>query len=270
MLHPAACSLQRGGNDVAPVGDGGSAEDEHEIAVRREFGESGRQGRGLVRHPPLCGDDSAGGSEAVRRHAQRLVDHLVGEARQQRRYHRDPPPHERRDAHQWRRRRQPSDTPVARRGIGNDLDGRHHFAGLDGRKGRQRRQGDRLVEAVDAVDAVARHHQHPCLGGEDVGAAGEGRIDPDALTRHGGGDARSRLVLADIARLGLGHSDAGDARRLQGRDLGDPDPRALLEDEAALSHGMGDDAAERLIHRHGTEPHRCLPSASPCAAHAMP
>ena len=83
----------------------------------------------------------------------------------------------------------------------NDLDGRDHLA-LDHRlESGERREGDGLVDAVDAVDRGAVDHQHAGTGGKQVGAAGEGAVDVNALARNRLRDAGGGLVLADVARL---------------------------------------------------------------------
>ena len=103
---------------------------------------------------------------------------------------------------------------------------------------RQRRERDRLVDAVEPVDGILVDHQHAGRFREQVGAAGEGAVDMHALPRHRLGDLSRGLVLGHVARLEPRHHDVLDAGRLQRRNLGGPDQRALLEHQRALADGV--------------------------------
>ena len=229
MLDPPADRLDRGRNHVAPVGDRGGAEHDDEFGARLEhlverLGERAL----LMRHAPLRDDGGARGRERALGDLQGLLDHLGRQAPAAGRDDADLAHAIRRDAHQRRRRCATRERRVARLAGDrerNDLHGRDHLAGDHRLVGRQRREGDRLVDLVEAVDRVLVDHQHAGGLGEQIGAAGEGAVDPHALARDRGRDLGRRLILRHIARLEPRHHDLGDAGGLQRRDLGLADQR---------------------------------------------
>ncbi len=167
-------------------------------------------------------------------------------------------------------RRQRGVARLPRHREGNDLDGRDHLAGNHRLVGRQGREGDRLVDLIEPIDRVLVDHQHAGALGEQIGAAGEGAVDPHPLARDRGGDLGGGGVLRDVARLEPRHHDLGDAGGLERGDLGLADQGALLEHQAGLADRMHRDPALGLGDRHRAEFHDAFSSAFSAAGCAQP
>ena len=168
MLDAAADRLERRGDHVAPVGDGGGAEDDDHLgALPEHILERARERLRLVRHAPFGNDRGAGRRKPLGGDLERLVDHLRGQ----------PGQHGGNDADLAHAiGRNPHHRPLGRgqrrvaggggNGEGNDLHRRDHLAGDDRLVGGERRHRDRLVDAVELVDRVA-------VDDQDAGRAGE-------------------------------------------------------------------------------------------------
>ena len=92
MLHLTARRLDTGGDDVAPVGDGRSAEHHDEIGLVAGDGlaKGGGHGTGLVRHPDIRDDPGPGRRQPALEVAQGLGDGGLLQPRQQGRDDADP------------------------------------------------------------------------------------------------------------------------------------------------------------------------------------
>ena len=122
-------------------------------------------------------------------------------------------------------------------------------------KADERRKSDGFVDAVDAVDRGAIDHQHAGLRRKQIGAAGEGALDIDALAGNRLRDAGGGVVFGDVALLQPHHDDFLDARLVERLDLGRADRGALLEHQRTLPQRMHGDAANRVGRTGGTELH---------------
>ena len=127
--------------------------------------------------------------------------------------------------------------------------------GTTGLERRQRRKGDGFVDAVDAVDRGAIDHQHAGARREQVGAAGKGALDIDAVAGDGVRDAAGGDVFGNVALLEPDHDDFLDAGLVERLDLGRADRGALLQHQRSLAQGMNGDAANRVRRAGGTEFH---------------
>src|SRR5262249_35007873 len=112
-----------------------------------------------------------------------------------------------------------------------------------------------LVDQFETADGGLADHQYARRLSEQVGAAGEGTVDLDALAGDRRRDLRRRLILRNIARLEPRHHDLADPARLQGGDLVPPDDGALLEREAGLAVRLHSAAVLALATRPRTEFH---------------
>ena len=81
-------------------------------------------------------------------------------------------------------------------------------------EGGKRRKGNGFIDAVDAVDRGAVHHQHAGPGREQIGAAGKGALDIDAVAGDRLRDAGRGDVFRDVAVLQPDHDDFLDAGAL--------------------------------------------------------
>ena len=172
MLDRAADLGDRGRDHVAPVGDRGRAEHDHQFGAEAEqFLDRFRQSGLVVRHAALGDDAGAGRRQPLRRHAQGLVDHLWRKPRQQRRDHADllddVGRNPQRDLARDINGRVAQLRFDAER---NELYGRDHLAFDHRLEGRERRKGDRFVDTVDAVDRSAIDDQHAGLRREQIGS----------------------------------------------------------------------------------------------------
>ena len=231
MLDGAADAGDRRRNHVAPVGDRGRAEHDHEFRTKAEqFLDRGLQRRLVMRHATLGNDGGAGRRQPLRRDAKGLLHHFRRQPRQQGRDDSDPLDDIGRDPQRATAGR--LDRGVAQSCFNaerNELDRRDHLA-LDHRLvGGKRGKGDGFIDAVDAVDLGAVDHQHAGLGRKQVGAAGKGALDIDAVTGDGLRDAGGGDVLGDVTIFQPHHHDFLDARAGQRLDLGVTDRGAFLE-----------------------------------------
>ena len=137
----------------------------------------------------------------------------------------------------------------------DQLHRRDHLAFDHRLEGRERRKCDGLVDAVDAVDLFAVHHQHARPAREQIGAAGEGALDIDAIAGHGLRDAGGGRVFGNIAVVQTHHHDFADAGAGQRLDFGRADGGALLEHQRSLAKRMNGDAADRVRRAGRTELH---------------
>ena len=238
----AADRLDRGRDHVAPVGDGGGAEHHHQLGARAS----------APRRPPWrpracsCGTRRsatiAAPAGASRSSVTRSVfsTTLVASPGSKRRNHADLLDLVGRDADERlaARPRAPRRAPPRSTANGMIFTVAIISPSTTGLKAGKRRERDRLVDPVEPVDRVLVDHQHAGLFGEQVGAAGEGAVDMHALPRHRLGDLGRGLVLGHVARLEPRHHDVLDAGRLQRRNLGGPDQRALLQHQRALADGV--------------------------------
>ena len=80
----------------------------------------------------------------------------------------------------------------------NDLDRRHHLAGLDRRIFGDGGDGDCRIDAVDRVDQRPVDRENAGGPGMQIDAAGRRRLDLDAVDPQACGDARRGVVLAEI------------------------------------------------------------------------
>ncbi len=126
----------------------------------------------------------------------------------------------------------------------------------------ERREGDRFVDQVERIDRGLVDHENAGNLGKQVGASGEGAIDPHPLARDRRGDVAGRGVLRHVAGLEPRHHDLGDARGLQRVNMGAADHRALLEHQRTLADGMDGNAALRLGDRDGAEFHDAFSALS--------
>ncbi len=257
MLDAPADGFERGGNDIAAVGNRGGAEHDGQLgAFLEHFVQRARERGTLMRHAPFGDDAGARGREPLGGDLQRLLDHLGREPRQQRRHHADLADAIGRNAHQ--RLLDAGQRRIAR-GLGdrerNDLHGRDHLAGDDGLVGLQRRERDRLVDAVERIGAVLVDDQHAGILREQIAAPRKGAIDMHALARDRLGDLGRSDVLGHIARLEPRHHDVLDAGRLKRGHLGGADQRALLEHQTVLPDAVHGGRAERLLRRDRAELH---------------
>ena len=142
--------LERGGNDVTPIGNGRGAEHDHHSAPSVSTCSIACASAALLmRHAALGNDLGACGLEPLRRHLQRLVDHLGRKPRQQRRDDADLADAIGRDTDQRLRlsgNRKRSIALCHADSERNDLHGRDHFAFDDRLVGRQRCKGDRFID----------------------------------------------------------------------------------------------------------------------------
>jgi len=179
MLDNTADVFKRRRNHVAPVGDRGGAEYDHEFGAEIEYLlDRGGQRGFFMRHPALGNDRGGGGRQPLGGDAQCLFHHLRRQPRQQGRNDADPLDPVGRDRHAAGLRR--CHGRIAQAGFDperHDLDGCDHLAGHHGLKCGQRREGDRLVDPVDVVDRVAIDHQHAGARRKQVGTSGEGALD---------------------------------------------------------------------------------------------
>ncbi len=80
MIDDAAGRFDRGGNDIAPVGDGRRTEHQHKLRTRLEqVGDGSGDSLVIVRHAPLGQNAGAGRRQAACRHLQRLLHHLASQ-----------------------------------------------------------------------------------------------------------------------------------------------------------------------------------------------
>ncbi len=257
MLDLAAHRLDRGRNNIAAVGDGGGAEHHHQLgALLQHFVDGLGHSALLMGHAALGDDDSAGRRQPNLGDAKRLLDHLGGEPRQQ----------GRNDAYFLDLVRRNADERLAgdlERGVErglpdrerNDLHRRDHLAFDHRLERRQSRESDRLIDPVEVVNGVFVDHQDAGLFSKQVGAAGEGAIDVNALPCHRLGDLGRGTVLGDVARLEPRHHDVLDAGRLQRRNFGGADQGALLQHQRTLTDGVDRGGALGLPRRDRAELH---------------
>ncbi len=162
MLDAASGGLDRGGNDVAPIGNGRGAEDDHDVGrsgerAAKRLGERLR----LMRHALLEDDDRFGGLEALGQNLHRLRDDGGLEPRQKRGDRGDAAARIRRDADERRAHlRHRLLERVSRHGVRDDLHRRHHLARAHRAKRRQGREGDRLVDGVHGIDTGPVEPKH--------------------------------------------------------------------------------------------------------------
>ena len=135
------------------------------------------------------------------------------------------------------------------------LDGRDHLAFDHRLEGGERRESNGFIDAVDAVDRGAIHHQHAGLRREQIGAAGKGALDIDALAGDRLRDAGGRDVFGDVALLQPHHDDFLNAGLVERLDLGRPDRGALLQHQRTLPQRVDGDAANRVGRTGGAELH---------------
>ena len=257
MLDDAADACDRRRNHVAPVGNRGRTEYDHELrAETKQFLDRGRQRRLIMRHAALGDDGGAGGSQPLRCHPQGLFHHLRRQPRQQGRDDADALDDIGRDPQRaagcrgHRGVAQPAFDPER-----NKLDGCDHLAFDHRLVGGKGCEGDGFIDAVDAVNLRAIHHQHAGLGREQVGAPGKGALDMDALAGNGLRDARRRDVFRDVTLFEPHHDDFLDPGAGERLDLGRADRGAFLQHQRSLAERVNGDAADRL-HRTGrTELH---------------
>ena len=242
--------LDRRRDDVAPVGDGGSAEHDHQLGTGFEHLIDRRgQRRRCVWHAPLGDDGRAGRRNAGGGDLEGLVDDFWRKSRQQGRHNADL-------AHLIRRH---ADDRLSLPGLADrlvtggggygkryDLHGGDHLAFHHRLERRQRGNRHRLVDAVEAVDRVLVEHQHTGGLGEQIAAPRKGAVSAHTLAFHGKRDIGRGLILGNVARLKLRDDDFLHRGGLQRGDFRRPDQRALLEHEVALANRMHRGGAERL------------------------
>ena len=209
-----------------------------------------------MRHAALGDNGSTCGSQPLGRDPQGLLHHLERQSGQQGRddadtldgVGRDP---QRAAAHSGHRR-------VAQLRLDpewNELDGRNHLPFDHRLVGGKRRKGNGFIDAVDAVDRGTVHHQHAGPGREQIGAAGKGALDIDAIAGDRLRDAGRRHIFRDVAVFQPDHDDLLDAGLAQRLHLGGTDRGALLEHQRSLTQGVNGDAADRVRRAGGTEFH---------------
>ncbi len=141
--------LDRGRNDVAPVGDRRRAEHDQRVAPIGEPSRASPPAVDFVRDALVRDDPRARGRQARLEQTQGLGDDARLQARQQRRDDADPHRAKRRDSHGRRRPSAPSAASSARPGVANGmiLTVATMSPPATARCGDKRRDGDRLVDA---------------------------------------------------------------------------------------------------------------------------
>jgi hypothetical protein len=95
--------------------------------------------------------------------------------------------------------------------------------------GGQRRKRNGFIDAIDTVDRAAVDHQYTGSACEQIGAAGKGALDIDAVPGHGLRDTGGSHVLRDVALFEPHHDDFRNTGLVECLDLGGSDRGAFLQ-----------------------------------------
>ena len=264
MLDGAADPGDSRRNDVAPVGNRRRPEYDHQLRREPEqFRDRSLKRRLLVRYAAFGHDGGAGGGQPLRRHPQGFLDHFLRQPRQQGRDDPDPLDDIGRDPQRPAAARRHSGVAQLRLDAeGNEFDRRDHLAFDHRFEGGKRGKSDCFIDAVDTVHLGAIHHQHTGFGREQIGAAGKGALDMDAIADDGLCDAGGGDVFGDVAVFEPHDHDFLDARAVQRLDLCGADRGALLQHQRSLTQGVDGDAANRVPWTGGAELHAAASLAS--------
>ena len=254
MLDLPVRRFDRSRDDVAPIGDCGCPEDDHKLGAGGErFVQGLRERSGVVWHASLGDDARPGGRQALGGHAQGLLDDLVGKAGQHRRDDADAFDFIRRHSHQRLGVAGDAHRFIAGGATDrewNDLDGRDHLSGHNGRIGVKRRKGDIGVDFVETIDRRMIDDQHAAGFSEQIGAPGEGRVHSDALACHRRCDVARGGVFGYVAGFESRHRNRCNARLDQALDFRLAHKRALFEHKAILADRVHNDPALSICRRY--------------------
>ena len=248
---------ERRRDHVAPVRNRGRAEHDHKLRAETEqFAHRSLERRLIVRHAAFGHDGGPGRGQPLGRNFQGFVHHLRREPRQHGRNHTDALDDIRGDAQRAAFCR--LDRGIAQPCLDaerNKLDGCDHLA-LDHRfESRERSEGNGFIDGVDAIDRGAIDHEHARSGRKQIGPAGKGTLDINAVAGNGPCDAGGGDVLRYITLLQPHDDDFLYAGAGQSGNFRGTDSRALLQHQRTLAQRMDGNATDCVRRTGRTELH---------------
>ncbi|MHC2489292.1 hypothetical protein ACVII0_003084 [Sinorhizobium meliloti] len=221
MFYDAARAPDGGRDHIVRIGHGRSAEDDDQVVRIGSVRDRGGDRFGGMSHALLAIEAAARLQEPCGEDGARLVHNLALQRRQLSRHQGRAPRRERLDLEGPIRPKQclRSLHERLRHGKRDDLDRRHHVAGVDGNMIGKAGERDRRIYTVQPIDDGAIGNEKAGSGSIDVDPAGRGPREPQVIRSDRRSYARRGFVLRQVVRLEPRDNDLRDIRFGKRRDI---------------------------------------------------